>query len=242
MMGNRQYCYPLTITDAHTRYLLACEGQHSTKEHPAFRVFEAAFKEYGIPQAIRTDNGIPFASPNALYGLSKLSVWWLRLGINIERIKPGCPQQNGRHERMHLTLKKETTKPAAFNLLQQQEKFDDFIKVYNQERPHEGIANHYPAELYTPSLKEYKGIPDVNYPFADRVIKITQCGRLCMGKRKINVSRSLAGQHVGVTQTQEKIWLVTFMKYELGYFDEYEDRLEPIDNPFASNVYTMSSV
>ncbi|MEM6812711.1 MAG: helix-turn-helix domain-containing protein, partial [Pseudomonadota bacterium] len=108
MMGNKRYCYPLTITDSHSRYLLACEGQESTKEAGAFAVFEAVFKEYGLPDAIRSDNGLPFASPNALYGLSKLSVWWLRLGINIERIKPGNQQQNGRHERMHRTLKQET--------------------------------------------------------------------------------------------------------------------------------------
>ena len=120
MLGNKQYCYPLTITDAHTRYLLACEAQESTREAGAFAVFEAVFKEYGLPDAIRSDNGLPFASPNALYGLSRLSVWWLRLGIDIERIKPGNPQQNGRHERMHRTLKQETAKPPAFNLLQQQ--------------------------------------------------------------------------------------------------------------------------
>jgi putative transposase len=239
MLGNKHYCYPLTITDAHTRYLLACEGQESTKEVNAFQVFEAVFKEYGLPDALRTDNGVPFASPNALYGLSKLSVWWLRLGITLERIKPGCPQQNGRHERMHLTLKKEATKPAAYNFLQQQEKFDDFIQVYNHERPHQGIDNYYPGELYTPSTKEYRGLPEVDYPFADRTVRITQCGRICMGRRKINVSRALAGQDVGITQTDDKIWLVTFMKYDLGYFDENENRLEPIDNPFVSNVYTM---
>ena len=126
-LGNRHYCYPLTITDQASRYLIACEGLASTKSDFAFAVFERAFREFGLPQAIRTDNGTPFASPQALFGLSKLSVWWLRLGINIERIKPGCPQQNGRHERMHLTLKKEATKPPAFNFLQQQETFDHFI-------------------------------------------------------------------------------------------------------------------
>jgi transposase InsO family protein len=120
MLGNRKYCYPLTITDYCSRYLLACESLESTKSTFAFNVFERVFKDYGLPTAIRTDNGLPFASPNALFGLSKLAVWWLRLGIGIERIKPGHPQQNGRHERMHLTLKKEATKPASFNFLQQQ--------------------------------------------------------------------------------------------------------------------------
>jgi len=131
MLGNKEYCYPLTITDFSSRYLLACEGLNTTKEMYAFAVFERVFKDYGLPNAIRTDNGLPFASPNSLFGLSKLSVWWLRLGIEIQRIRPGKPQQNGRHERMHLTLKKEATKPAGENLLQQQEKFDDFIEEFN---------------------------------------------------------------------------------------------------------------
>ena len=106
MLGNKQYCYPLTITDFSSRFLLACEGQESTKEKYAFSVFEKTFQEYGLPKAIRTDNGLPFSSPMAVFNLSRLSVWWLRLGIAIERIKPGHPEQNGRHERMHLTLKK----------------------------------------------------------------------------------------------------------------------------------------
>ncbi len=137
MLGNRQYCYPLTITDYRSRYLLACEGLDSTKSELAFTLFEQVFKQYGLPKAIRTDNGIPFASPQAFFGLSKLSVWGLRLGIRIERTKPGHPQQNGRHERMHLTLKQAATKPASFNFLQQQERFEQFQTVYNHERPHQ---------------------------------------------------------------------------------------------------------
>ena len=127
MLADRRYCYPLTISDFASRYLISCEALATTQQVYAFTVFERVFKEFGMPDAIRTDNGLPFASPNALYGLSKLSVWWLRLGIRIERIKPGHPEQNGRHERMHLTLKKEATKPAARNFLQQQARFDDFI-------------------------------------------------------------------------------------------------------------------
>ena len=234
LLGNKQYCYPLTITDYYSRYLLAVEGLDSTKEKFAFAGFERIFKEYGLPNAIRTDNGIPFASPNSLYGLSKLSVWWLRLGIGIERIKPGHPEQNGRHERMHLTLKKEATKPAAFNFLQQQSKFDAFQEVYNNQRPHQAINMKYPAELYTPSIKQYSGLPDIDYPFADKVITITRCGRICMGSNKINVSTLFAGQKVGIKEVEDKIWLVTFMNYELGYFDENNCRLETINNPFAS--------
>jgi putative transposase len=136
MLADRRYCYPLTITDFASRYLFACEALDTTKEAYAFPVFEAVFKEFGLPKAIRTDNGVPFASPNSLFNLSKLSVWWLRLGIEIERIKPGHPQQNGRHERMHLTLKLETTKPAGKNFLQQQAKFDEFIDCYNRASEH----------------------------------------------------------------------------------------------------------
>jgi putative transposase len=148
LLGNKQYCYPLTVTDYRSRYLLSCEGLASTKSDFAFAVFERTFKDFGLPNAIRTDNGTPFAAPNALFGLSKLSVWWVRLGIRIQRIKPGNPQQNGRHERMHLTLKKEATKPAAFNFLQQQERFDRFIEVYNNERPHQALNGAYPGDLY----------------------------------------------------------------------------------------------
>jgi putative transposase len=140
LLGNRRYCYPLTITDYASRYLLTCEALGTTQERFAFTVFERAFKDFGLPQAIRTDNGVPFASPTALYRLSKLSVWWLRLGIQLERIQPGHPQQNGRHERMHLTLKKEAIKPAAANVLQQQMRFDAFIEQYNQERPHQALG------------------------------------------------------------------------------------------------------
>jgi putative transposase len=139
MLADRRYCYPLTVTDFASRYLIACEALHTTKETYAFAVFESAFKEFGLPRAIRTDNGVPFASPNSLFNLSKLSVWWLRLGIAIERIKPGNPQQNGRHERMHLTLKLETTKPAAGNFLEQQGKFDDFIECYNPASQHPSV-------------------------------------------------------------------------------------------------------
>jgi putative transposase len=138
MLADRRDCYPLTITDSLSRYLLCCDALESTRECYAFTVFERAFKDFGLPLGIRTDNGIPFASRSAFFGLSKLSVWWLRLGINLERIKPGHPTQNGRHERMHLTLKKEATKPAAKNFLQQQAKFDRFIRIYNHERPSRG--------------------------------------------------------------------------------------------------------
>jgi putative transposase len=242
MLTDRRYCYPLTITDFASRYLFACEALSTTKEDYAFPVFEAAFKEFGLPRAIRTDNGVPFASPNALFGLSKLSVWWLRLGVEIERIKPGHPQQNGRHERMHLTLKLETTKPAGNNFLQQQARFDDFIDCYNNERPHQALNMHCPAELYTPSTRPYSGLPDLEYPFHDKTVTVTTCGRICFDRQKINLSVVFAGQKVGIKQVTNRIWLVTFMDYDLGYFDDETCRLEPLDNPFGPKVLPMSQV
>ena len=146
------------------------------------------FLERGPPAAIRSDNGVPFASPNALFNLSKLSVWWLRLGIAIERIKPGHPQQNGRHERMHMTLKKEATRPPGLNSLQQQARFDDFVREFNTERPHEALAMKTPAQLYSPSQRPYRGLPDVSYPLHDREVVVTACGRICMYRKRINLS------------------------------------------------------
>ena len=240
MLADRRYCYPLTISDFASRYLVACEALSTTKESYAFSVFEAAFKQFGLPRAIRTDNGVPFASPNSLFGLSKLSVWWLRLGIEIERIKPGHPQQNGRHERMHLTLKLETTKPPGKNFLQQQSKFDDFIDCYNNERPHQALHMLCPAQRYVPSTRAYEGLPDVDYPFHDRSAVVTTCGRICFQRRKINLSLVFAGQKVGIKQVSDRIWLVSFMDYDLGYFDDEECRLEPLANPFGPKLLPMS--
>jgi len=242
MLGNKQYCYPLTITDYRSRYLLACEGLSSVRSEFAFPVFERVFKEFGLPDAIRTDNGAPFASGNALFGLSTLAVWWLRLGIQLQRIKPAHPQQNGRHERMHLTLKKEATKPASFNFLQQQERFDRFIEVYNHQRPHQALGGAYPADLYTPSPRLYRlPLPEPDYPYHDRTVRVTHCGRICIGKRKINLSKVFAGQCVGIREVDEQIWLVSFMHYDLGFFDQDEGRVEPAPNPFGpEKVLTMS--
>jgi putative transposase len=241
MLGDRRYCYPLTITDFATRYLLTCEALSTTQEKFAFTVFERTFKEFGLPQAIRTDNGVPFASAHALYGLSKLAVWWLRLGIAIERVQPGHPQQNGRHERMHLTLKREATKPAAANVLQQQARFDTFVAQYNRERPHQALNMKVPADLYVRSGRVYRGLEELTYPFHDGTFTVTQCGRICFKGRKVNLSHVFAGQNVGVTQVGERIWLVTFMRYDLGYFDDETCRLEPIENPFGPKVLPMCS-
>ena len=242
MLGNRRYCYPLTVTDFASRYLLTCEALATTQEKFAFTVFERTFKDFGLPHAIRTDNGVPFASAHALYGLSKLAVWWLRLGIQIERIKPGHPQQNGRHERMHLTLKKDATKPAAVNVLQQQARFDTFIEQYNHDRPHQALGMKVPADVYTRSPRVYRGLSDLTYPFHDRTATVTHCGRICLGKRKINLSQVFAGQNVGIKEVADKIWLVSFMHYDLGFFDHETCRLEPVAHPFEPKVLPMSRV
>jgi putative transposase len=191
---------------------------------------------------MRTDNGNPFSNVQAMFGLSKLSVWWLRLGIEIERTEPGHPEQNGRHERMHLTLKKEATKPSGENLLQQQEKFEKFIEEYNTDRPHEALGMKNPCEVYESSPRVYDGLPEVEYPLHDRTITVTNCGRICMDGRKINFSKVFAGQDVGIRQVDDKIWQVSFMHYDLGYFDEDEARVEPGKNPFGAKVLPMSSV
>jgi transposase InsO family protein len=239
-LGNGRYCYPLTVTDQASRFLLLCEALESTREELAFTAFERLFAERGLPNAIRSDNGVPFASPNALFNLSKLSVWWLRLGIAIERIKPGKPQQNGRHERMHLTLKKETTRPAGTNSLQQQATFDAFVHEFNNERPHEALNMKYPAEIYTPSPRLYQGLPELGYPFHDRTILVTACGRICLHRKKINISTVLAGQTLGIKEIDEGIWLVSFMHYDLGYFDLEQKTLQPLDNPFGPRLSPMS--
>jgi transposase InsO family protein len=238
--GNGRYCYPLTVTDQASRYLLLVEAFESTKEVPVIEAFVRLFKERGLPAAIRSDNGLPFASPNGLYNLSKLSVFWLRLGIALERIRPGRPHQNGRHERMHLTLKKETTRPPGANALQQQARFDAFLEEFNTERPHEALAMACPAERYTPSSRPYTGLPELDYPFHDRDVLVTACGRICMLRKKVNISTVLAGQKLGIKEVDDGIWLVSFMRYDLGYIDLEQKTLQTIDNPFGTRLSPMS--
>ncbi len=239
-LGNGRYCYPLTVTDQASRMLLTCEALETTKTDGVFKAFQHLFAERGLPSAIRSDNGLPFASPNGLYNLSKLSVWWLRLGIALERIRPGHPQQNGRHERMHLTLKKEATRPPGMNSLQQQARFDDFVREFNTERPHEALAMKVPDEIYRPSLRAYAGLPDVDYPFHDRDVLVTACGRICMHRKKVNISTVMAGQRLGIKEVDEGIWLVSFMRYDLGYIDLEQKTLQTIDSPFGTRLSPMS--
>lgn len=238
--GNRRYCYPLTVTDHASRRIMLCEALDSTRERPVIEAFQRLFAERGLPDAIRSDNGLPFASPNGLYNLSRLSVWWLRLGIAIERIRPGHPQQNGRHERMHLTLKQETARPPAMNIIAQQEAFDAFTAEFNAERPHEALDMRPPDHVYTRSQRPYTGLPEIDYPFHDRDILVTACGRICMHRKKINISTVLAGHRLGIKEVDDGIWLVSFMAYDLGYIDLEQRTLQTIDNPFGTRLSPMS--
>lgn len=237
-LGSGAYCYPLTVTDHASRFLLLCEALESTKEASAITAFERLFQDRGLPLAIRSDNGVPFASPNGLFNLSRISVWWLRLGIEIERIKPGHPQQNGRHERMHLTLKKEATRPPGMNSLQQQARFDEFVSEFNEERPHEALGMKFPGEVYKPSDRVYAGLPELTYPLHDRDILVTACGRICMFRKRINVSTVLAGQKLGIKEVDEGIWLVSFMRYDLGFVDLEQKTLQPPRQPLRARVVT----
>jgi putative transposase len=167
-------------------------------------------------------------------------VWWLRLGIQIERIKPGHPQQNGRVERMHLTLKREATKPAASNVLQQQARFDDFITRYNTDRPHQALGMKVPADLYARSPRLYRGLQKLTYPFHDQTIMVTRCGRICFHGRKVNLSHVFAGQSVGVTQSASASSSSPSCTTIWGFRDE-TCRLEPIENPFGPKLLPIRS-
>jgi len=214
-MKDHRYCYPLTISDHNSRFLIACEALHSTSQNEAFEVFKSSFINFGLPDIIRSDNGTPFASSSKLYGLTRLSVWFLSLGIKIERIAPGHPEQNGRHERMHRTLKYDAIKPPADNILQQQEKFDKYIQIYNFERPHEALNQCTPGSIYKKSGKKFKE-KIIDYPNHDFSKRIDEKGFLWLDSRRaVRISKSLYGYHVGLKE-QENQWLVTFGKYDIG--------------------------
>jgi len=229
--GDGKYCYPLTITDHFSRYLIGCEGLESVKSIGARQVFEEVFRRYGLPQAILTDNGVPFASPRGLGGFSQLSVWWIRLGINIQRIEPGQPQQNGRHERMHLTLKQETARPAKANILQQQERFNDFLEEYNCCRPHEALEMKYPNDLYRPSIRAYpERLTPLEYPLHDIVRTVSPGGQLSLWKRNRSVylCKALAGERIGLRELSNSKWLISFANIDLGWVDAKRGSFEPM--------------
>lgn len=218
-LGNREYCYPLTISDDFSRFFLACEAMEHTRGLQVRQVFAAAFLQHGLPKVIRTDNGPPFATVG-LKGLSALSVWWMRLGIRVERIEPGHPEQNGRHERLHRTLKQEATRPAAANMLQQQERFDRFMEEYNTQRPHEALQLLRPADVYAPSARGLEEpLSELAYPMHDIVRRVRHNGWFRFQHRAIYLSKALAGQDVGLREVDDRLWLVSFMNLDLGYLD-----------------------
>jgi putative transposase len=239
-LGNSRYCYPLTISDAYSRYIVGCEGLDDTKGGPARSVFEVAFREHGMPDAILTDNGAPFAS-RGLLGLSQLSVWWLKLDIRHERTEPGHPEQNGRHERMHRTLKAETTRPAAATLLQQQERFDRFVSEYNCERPHEALNQRPPSALYETSNRPFIERPsEPDYPLHDTSLLVSRCGHLKLpGGRttpQIYLSTALAGQRVGLREIDDDLVLLSFLSIDLGFVNARNGVFAPFDPRSAKSV------
>ena len=219
LCGDGQRCDPLTCTDAYSRYLLRCQHVPKTDGIHVRSVFEAVFREYGLPYAIRTDNGSPFAS-RAPGGLSRLSMWWLRLGILHERIDPGCPQQNGRHERMHLTLKLDTAAPPMANLRRQQEAFRAFAREYNEVRPHEALNNHTPAERYTPAARPYPArLPELEYPAGAQLRWVSQQGSVKWKCRRTFISEVLGRQAVGLIEVDDEVFEVYYGPLLLGWLD-----------------------
>jgi transposase InsO family protein len=218
-------CEPLTITDANTRFLLRCQHVQYKSFEIAKGIFEAAFRENGMPEAIRTDNGTPFAT-TGLGGLSRLSVWWLRLGIKLERIKPGKPQQNGRHERMHQTLKLETASPPAQNLRAQQRRFSTFIYEYNYVRPHESLGMRTPGSLYVSSSKPFpERLRDMEYGSEFEVRRVGSRGEFRWGGEKIFLSYSLVDELIGLKCCDGRYWRVYYGILPIGILDSHELRL-----------------
>jgi hypothetical protein len=218
-------CDPLTISDAHSRMLLRCQGMHHGTDGQQVRpVFEATFREYGLPRRLRTDNGTPFASVGA-GGLSPLSIWWIKLGIIPERIDPGRPSQNGRHERFHRTLNEETVDPASATIRAQQRRFDEFRYEYNYERPHEALGQEPPISCYAPSPRPYpRRLQEPSYPSADQVRQVRHNGEIRWSSSTIYVSNALIGEHVGVYEVADG-WMVRYGPIDLGLLDPAQSRL-----------------
>jgi len=217
-LGDRSYCYPLTTTDLYSRFLLGCDAMARISDEQARESFEYLFRERGLPLVIRSDNGVPFSS-TGLAGLTRLSAYWMRLGIVLNRSRPAHPQDNGQHERMHRTLKRETTRPPRSNLLLQQECFDDFMVEFNEQRPHEALGMKRPADVYLPSPRPYpRTLHEPGYPLHDDVIEVTSKGFIHLGRRgKTYLATALTGQPVGIREEDDGRWLVSFMGLDLGH-------------------------
>lgn len=225
MTGDHRRCDPVTITDNYSRYLIRCQAVQPVTEETLRPIFTGAFCEYGLPQVIRTDNGAPFAT-TTVGGLSRLSIWWIRLGIIPERIKPGKPQQNGRHERMHRTLKDETASPPQATGRRQQAAFDRFRQEYNYERPHEALGQRLPASLYGPSPRPYPLIlPDMTYPDDMQVRWVKSQGDISWKSHHVYLSATLAGELVGLSQIADDLWDIYFGPIRLAQLDTARQRL-----------------
>ena len=224
--GDGVYCYPLTVADGFSRYLLGCQSLYSTAVAGVKPVFSRLFHEFGLPKRIRTDNGVPFAS-NTLARLSSLSAWWVRLGVLPELIEPAKPQQNGRHERMHKTLKAEATRPPAASLPTQQRKFNRFRTEFNQERPHEALDQETPASVYEPSPRKMPDkLPPLQYPDRFEVRYVSANGGIRWNSDWVNVSTVCAGEYVGLEEIDDGIWNVYFGPLKLGRLHERQMRIE----------------
>jgi len=217
-LGDQRYCYPLTMTDQHSRYLLLCAGMAAICEDAALDACIETFRQYGMPAAIRSDNGSPFAS-TGLAGLTALSAAWLRLGIRLERSRPGHPEDNGRHERMHRSLKRDTARPAQATLRLQCARFTTYRAEFNHVRPHEALAMRRPADVYVPSRRPYPPtLPTLDYPTYDDVLIVRPKGFVRFyGRREIYIGHALRGQPVGVREEADGRWLVSFAHLDLGH-------------------------
>lgn len=225
-LGNSRLCYPLTVTDGFSRYLLGCQGLESPTGEGSRRVLESLFGEYGLPGAILTDNGSPFASSNALARLSRLSVWWIKLGIRPVLIQPGHPEQNGRHERMHRTLKAETTRPPAADGSGQQERFEQFRQIYNEQRPHEALGQVPPVQVYEPSARPYPSrVEPCEYPGHFEVRSVGAKGEIWWRGQPLFVSHSLHGERIGLEEVEEGVWSVYLSSVLIARFEEDERRM-----------------
>lgn len=217
--ADHRWCYPLTLMDQASRYLLGCRGQLEISTAGVEREMDRLFKDYGLPQAIHSDNGAPFAS-TGLAGLSQLSVKWLKLGIALHRSRPGCPQDNGAHERMHRTLKAETARPPAAHLRAQQRCFDRFQGEYNHERPHETLADRTPIELYHPSPRAYPArLPRPEYPGHFEVRRVAANGCIKWQGRFVFIGMALRGECLGMEEIDDGLWSICFMSHLLARLD-----------------------
>jgi len=227
LLGNHHYCYPLTICDAHSRFILGCQALEATAHKATQSVFTRLFRTYGLPQAIRTDNGTPFASIG-LRGLSRLGAYFIRLGIKHERIDPGSPQQNGRHERMHRTLKAETTRPPENTMKAQQRRFNDFVKEFNTVRPHEAIEMAVPAKRYRRSKRPMpRRLARPNYAGHMELRRVGKNGGIRFRTQKIFLTTVLERQYVALEEIDDAIWNIFYYDVLLARYDERNRHLYP---------------